>query len=86
MNKLEAVRLVCQETGCAQRYLTHDALNTIHQVSARIDDAKGTSEHREKFAAYLHDVQKRALTLGSARTDAKGDRIKRPQGQGNNYT
>ena len=25
--KLEAVRLVCQESGCAQRYLTHDALN-----------------------------------------------------------
>lgn len=40
LNKLEAVRLVCQETGCAQRYLTHDALNAIHQVSAHIDDAK----------------------------------------------
>ena len=39
LNKLEAVRLVCQETGCAQRYLTHDALNAIAQVSARIDDA-----------------------------------------------
>jgi 4-hydroxybutyryl-CoA dehydratase/vinylacetyl-CoA-Delta-isomerase len=23
--KLEAVRLVCQESGCAQRYLAHDA-------------------------------------------------------------
>jgi 4-hydroxybutyryl-CoA dehydratase/vinylacetyl-CoA-Delta-isomerase len=33
LNKLEAVRLVCQETGCAQRYLTHDALNAIGQVS-----------------------------------------------------
>ena len=42
LNKLEAVRLVCQETGCAQRYLTHDALNAIGQVSARIDDAHGT--------------------------------------------
>jgi 4-hydroxybutyryl-CoA dehydratase/vinylacetyl-CoA-Delta-isomerase len=40
LNKLEAVRLVCQETGCAQRYLTHDALNAIGQVSARIDDAR----------------------------------------------
>ena len=83
LNKLEAVRLVCQETGCAQRYLTHDALNAIHQVSARIDDAKGTTEHREKFAAYLHDVQKRDLTLGIAMTDAKGDRSKRPHEQGN---
>src|SRR3954470_15736116 len=26
LNKLEAVRLVCQETGCAQRYLAGDAL------------------------------------------------------------
>src|SRR5262247_2552504 len=25
--KLEAVRLVCKTVGCAQRYLTHDALN-----------------------------------------------------------
>src|SRR5205085_1121643 len=40
LNKLEAVRLVCQETGCAQRYLTHDALNAIGQVAARIDDAE----------------------------------------------
>lgn len=83
LNKLEAVRLVCQETGCAQRYLTHDALNAIHQVSARLDDAKGTTEHRERFKAYLHDVQDRDLTLGVAMTDAKGDRSKRPHMQGN---
>lgn len=83
LNKLEAVRLVCQETGCAQRYLTHDALNAIHQVSARIDDAKGTTEHRDRFTAYLHDVQDRDLTLGVAMTDAKGDRSKKPHQQGN---
>lgn len=83
LNKLEAVRLVCQETGCAQRYLTHDALNAIHQVCARIDDAKGMTEHRERFAAYLHDIQDRDLTLGVAMTDAKGDRSKRPHRQGN---
>jgi 4-hydroxybutyryl-CoA dehydratase/vinylacetyl-CoA-Delta-isomerase len=83
LNKLEAVRLVCQETGCAQRYLTHDALNAIHQVSARIDDAKGGREHADRFQAYLHDVQDRDLTLGVAMTDAKGDRSKRPHEQGN---
>ncbi|NBR81302.1 MAG: 4-hydroxyphenylacetate 3-hydroxylase, partial [Betaproteobacteria bacterium] len=27
LNKLEAVRVMCQETGCAQRYLAHDGLN-----------------------------------------------------------
>ncbi len=83
LNKLEAVRLVCQETGCAQRYLTHDAMNAIGQVSARIDDARGTREHRERFAAYLAEVHDRDLTLGIAMTDAKGDRSKRPHEQGN---
>ena len=29
LNKLEAVRLVCQETGCAQRYLTGDAFSAL---------------------------------------------------------
>lgn len=83
LNKLEAVRLMCQETGCAQRYLTHDALNAIHQVSARIDDAKGSTEHRARFSHYLQEVQDRDLTLGVAMTDAKGDRSKRPHEQGN---
>ena len=46
LNKLEAVRLVCQQTGCAQRYLTHDALNAIGQVTARIDDAAGSTSTR----------------------------------------
>jgi 4-hydroxybutyryl-CoA dehydratase/vinylacetyl-CoA-Delta-isomerase len=83
LNKLEAVRLLCQETGCAQRYLAHDALNAIHQVCARIDDAHGSSEHRARFAAYLEQVQERDLSLGIAMTDAKGDRSKRPHQQAN---
>ncbi len=83
LNKLEAVRLVCQETGCAQRYLTHDALNAIGQVSARIDDARGTSENTARFLNYLHRVQDQDLTLGIAMTDAKGDRSRRPHEQAN---
>ena len=83
LNKLEAVRLVCQETGCAQRYLTHDALNAIGQVSARIDDARGTNENTARFLNYLHRVQDQDLTLGIAMTDAKGDRSKRPHEQSN---
>ncbi len=83
LNKLEAVRLVCQETGCAQRYLTHDALNAVGQVAARIDDAKGGSEHTARFLNYLHRVQDQDLTLGVAMTDAKGDRSKRPHEQAN---
>jgi 4-hydroxybutyryl-CoA dehydratase / vinylacetyl-CoA-Delta-isomerase len=87
LNKLEAVRLVCQETGCAQRYLTHDAMNAIGQVTARIDDAhgkaRGQGEHTARFLNYLHRVQDEALTLGVAMTDAKGDRSKKPHQQSN---
>lgn len=83
LNKLEAVRLMCQETGCAQRYLTHDAMNAIYQSAARIDDARGSSEHRARVREYLERVQREDLTLGVAMTDAKGDRSKRPHQQAN---
>lgn len=83
LNKLEAVRLLCQETGCAQRYLTHDALNGIAQAAARMDDALGTTEHRSRFNAYLDTVQDGDLAVGVAMTDAKGDRSKRPGEQRN---
>jgi 4-hydroxybutyryl-CoA dehydratase/vinylacetyl-CoA-Delta-isomerase len=83
LNKLEAVRILCQETGCAQRYLVHDAMNALAQVTARIDDARGRREHRARFSAYLAHVQDGDLALGIAMTDAKGDRSKRPHQQGN---
>jgi 4-hydroxybutyryl-CoA dehydratase/vinylacetyl-CoA-Delta-isomerase len=83
LNKLEAVRILCQETGCAQRYLAHDALNALAQVSARIDDANGSAEHRARFQEYLDHVQANDLALGIAMTDAKGDRSRRPHQQGN---
>src|SRR5690554_6794588 len=78
LDKLEAVRLLCQETGCAQRYLTHDALNAIGQVAARIDDARGSTEHRARFQDYLAHVQDNDLAVGIAMTDAKGDRSRKP--------
>jgi len=80
--KLEAVRLVCKISGCAQRYLTHDALNGIYQATTLTDDRHGT-DYSQRFLAYLHDVQDRDLTLGIAMTDAKGDRSKRPGKQAN---
>ena len=83
LNKLEAVRVMCQETGCAQRYLAHDALNALAQASARIDDARGSTEHRARFTAYLKHVHDQDLSLGIAMTDAKGDRSKRPHQQAN---
>jgi len=83
LNKLEAVRVLCQETGCAQRYLAHDALNALAQVTARLDDAKGVTEHRARFEAYLAHVQDNDLSLGIAMTDAKGDRSRKPHQQAN---
>ncbi|WP_415248689.1 4-hydroxyphenylacetate 3-hydroxylase family protein [Thauera sp.] len=81
LNKLEAIRVLCQETGCAQRYLAHDALNGIGQAMAKLDDARGSTEYRARFAAWLQKVQDEDLTLGIAMTDAKGDRSKRPNQQ-----
>jgi 4-hydroxybutyryl-CoA dehydratase/vinylacetyl-CoA-Delta-isomerase len=83
LNKLEAVRVLCQETGCAQRYLAHDGLAALGTVTARIDDARGSTEHRARFRAYLEHVHAGDLTLGIAMTDAKGDRTKRPHEQAN---
>lgn len=80
--KLEAVRLLCQTCGCAQRYLAHDALNAFFQATKRTDAAHGTDYH-QRFRAYLEDVQARDLTLGVAMTDAKGDRSLRPSRQAN---
>ena len=83
LNKLEAVRLLCQETGCAQRYLAHDALTALAHACGRIDDARGTRAHTARFVEYLHRVQDQDLTLGIAMTDAKGDRSRRPHQQAN---
>ena len=45
LNKLEAVRLVCQETGCAQRYLGGDAMAGIFQGTFACDTAEGSTYH-----------------------------------------
>ena len=80
--KLEAVRLVCKTSGCAQRYLTHDALNGIYQATRRADNSHGR-DYSQRFLNYLHEVQDKDLTLGVAMTDAKGDRSLRPGKQAN---
>ena len=82
LNKLEAVRLVCQETGCAQRYLAGDALTGIYQATLRCDAEAGTQYHAT-LNAYLDHVYDNDLTLGIAMTDAKGDRSVRPYAQAN---
>lgn len=80
--KLEAVRLVCKISGCAQRYLTHDAFNGIQQATMRADANHGT-DYSQRFLAYMHRIQDEDLTCGVAMTDAKGDRSLRPGQQAN---
>ncbi len=83
--KLEYVRLVCQETGCAMRYLSMDGLNALYQTTFRLD-AEGGSDARDyhaRFLAWLEEVQAGDLTVGIAMTDAKGDRSLRPHQQPN---
>lgn len=78
--KLEYVRLVCQETGCAMRYLSMDGLNALHQLTYRLDSDR-PGEYHPRFTAYLAHVQADDLTVGIAMTDAKGDRSLRPHEQ-----
>lgn len=80
LNKLEAVRLLCQETGCAQRYLAGDALTALFH-GTRVIDAETGSDYHARVRAYLDHVYANDLTLGIAMTDAKGDRSLRPSQQ-----
>ncbi len=82
LNKLEAARLVCQETGCAQRYLAGDALNALFTGTHAIDAEHGTGYHA-RLREYVAHVYENDLTLGAAMTDAKGDRSLRPGRQPN---
>ncbi|MEX0924285.1 MAG: 4-hydroxyphenylacetate 3-hydroxylase N-terminal domain-containing protein [Rhodovibrionaceae bacterium] len=80
--KLEAVRLVCKVSGCAQRYLAHDGFAGLLQGTTRADEVHGT-DYRQRFVNWMHDAQDRDLSIGIAMTDAKGDRSKRPGEQAN---
>ncbi len=82
LTKLEYVRLVCQETGCAMRYLSMDGLNALYQLSYRLDAEEG-SDYHPRVLEYLDHVQAGDLTVGIAMTDAKGDRSLRPHEQAN---
>ncbi|MBK7542167.1 MAG: 4-hydroxyphenylacetate 3-hydroxylase [Candidatus Competibacteraceae bacterium] len=82
LDKLEAVRLVCRETGCAQRYLGGDGLAAIQQATRQLDAETG-GEYHARLLEYLRHVQEHDLTLGLAMTDAKGDRSLRPHAQPN---
>ena len=77
LKKLELSRALCRVVGCAQRYLTHDALNALFAVTHDVDAAEETTYH-QRFRDYLGFVQDEDLTCAVAMTDGKGDRSKRP--------
>ena len=80
LKKLEMTRLLCRTAGCAQRYLTHDALNALFETTHKIDQELST-EYHPRFLEYLQYVQSEDLTTCVAMTDAKGNRTKRPHEQ-----
>ena len=82
INKLEAVRLLCREGGCVQRYLIHDAFCALYQVTHQMAAEAGGEEH-QRFVDYMHRVQQDDLAIGIAMTDGKGDRTLRPHQQWN---
>ena len=82
LNKLEAVRVLCQETGCAMRYLAGDAFSGILQATHALDEDKGT-DYGQRFLSWMHQAQADDLAIGIAMTDGKGDRSRRPHQQDN---
>ncbi len=82
IEKAEAVRLLCREVGCAQRYLSADGLAATHQATYAMDADNGT-EYHQRLLAYLHKSQDEDLTHGICMTDGKGDRTLRPHQQAN---
>lgn len=82
LKKLEMTRLLCRTAGCAQRYLTHDALNALYETTHKID-GKFNTDYHSRFLDYLQYVQQEDLTTCVAMTDAKGNRTKRPHEQQN---
>jgi 4-hydroxybutyryl-CoA dehydratase/vinylacetyl-CoA-Delta-isomerase len=82
LNKLEAVRLLCHETGCAQRYLAADAFAALVTTAIEVDADRGT-DYSARVQAYVTRAQHDDLAIGIAMTDGKGDRTERPHDQDN---
>ncbi|MEX0693057.1 MAG: 4-hydroxyphenylacetate 3-hydroxylase N-terminal domain-containing protein [Rhodospirillales bacterium] len=80
--KLEAVRMMCRESGCSQRYLVHDAFNGLYQATKKCDAEKGT-KYFERFLNFMIETQENGYNYAIAMTDAKGDRSKKPHQQSN---
>lgn len=82
LRKLEAVRIMCRESGCSQRYLVHDAFNGLYQATKKCDAEEGTA-YFQRFLDFMIETQENGYNYAIAMTDAKGDRSKKPHQQSN---
>ncbi len=80
LRKLEACRLLCRATGCAQRYLMHDAIGALAEITHLADAEHGT-EYAARLAALVERGAGDDLTCAVAMTDPRGDRSLRPHQQ-----
>ena len=81
INKVKMQRLLGQKTAsCFQRCVGMDAFNAMYSTTFEIDEAHGTSYHKN-FVEYLKYIQENDYIVDGAMTDPKGDRSKGPSGQ-----
>lgn len=81
LKKQEMTRYYCQLVGgCIQRCMGTDALNALSVVTKNIDEACGTTYHKN-FLNYLTKYQEEDWVGNCAQTDVKGDRALRPHQQ-----
>ena len=64
--KLEAVRLVCRESGCALRYLSHDSLNGVFQAPQPGNVLLGLQEIGLSLVANLDGFGREEMVLAVA--------------------
>ena len=83
MLKQKLIRLVARRSGgCVQRCMGQDGITALGVCTKEIDEAHGTNYH-ERFLDFMRYVQKNDVTVCTAQTDSKGDRLKRPSQQEN---
>ena len=81
INKVKMQRLLGQKTAsCFQRCVGMDAFNAMYSTTFEIDEAHGTSYHKN-FVEYLKYIQENDYIVDGAMTDPKGDRSKGPSAQ-----
>ena len=75
--------MLCQETGCAQRYLAHDAFSGAAPGDRADRCRRGHRSTASASSPTCTTCRTATCRIGIAMTDAKGDRSRRPHQQAN---